>query len=80
MTSSEYQAAMPPFRPGCPSSGVLLHVTSLPSPYGIGDVGPSRLRMGGPAPQCRPEVVAGAAFGTHWVRQLALLSLVLSCG
>ena len=38
---SEYQAAMPPFRPGCRSSGVLLHVTSLPSPYGIGDVGPA---------------------------------------
>ena len=27
--------------PGRRSSGVLLHVTSLPSPYGIGDVGPS---------------------------------------
>lgn len=41
MTSSEYQAAMPPFRPGCRSSGVLMHVTSLPSPYGIGDLGPA---------------------------------------
>ena len=29
------------FRPGCRSSGVLMHVTSLPSPYGIGDVGPA---------------------------------------
>lgn len=26
------------------SSGLLLHVTSLPSPYGIGDVGPAALR------------------------------------
>jgi 4-alpha-glucanotransferase len=25
----------------CRSSGVLLHITSLPSPYGIGDMGPS---------------------------------------
>jgi 4-alpha-glucanotransferase len=29
----------PPFPAGYRSSGVLLHVTSLPSPYGIGDVG-----------------------------------------
>src|SRR6266849_4665641 len=29
-----------PFPPGYRASGVLLHVTSLPSRYGIGDVGP----------------------------------------
>src|SRR6476661_9361757 len=38
---SEHQAALPPFRPGRRSSGVLMHVTSLPSPYGIGDLGPA---------------------------------------
>src|SRR5213594_1388015 len=32
---------MPPFPAGYRASGVLLHVTSLPSPYGIGDVGPA---------------------------------------
>jgi 4-alpha-glucanotransferase len=32
--------AQPQFPPGYRSSGVLLHVTSLSSPYGIGDVGP----------------------------------------
>ena len=37
----EHQVALPPFRPGNRSSGVLMHVTSLPSPYGIGDVGPA---------------------------------------
>ena len=31
---------MIPFSPGYRASGVLLHVTSLPSRYGIGDVGP----------------------------------------
>jgi 4-alpha-glucanotransferase len=41
MTSFEHQAAVPPFTTGCRSSGVLMHVTSLPSPYGIGDFGPS---------------------------------------
>lgn len=30
-----------PFPPGYRASGILLHVTSLPSRYGIGDVGPS---------------------------------------
>ena len=34
-------AGVPPFPPGYRASGVLLHVTSLPSPYGIGDLGPA---------------------------------------
>jgi 4-alpha-glucanotransferase len=33
----------PPFPPAYRSSGLLLHITSLPSPYGIGDVGPTAL-------------------------------------
>src|SRR5215831_10552221 len=32
---------LPPFPSEYRSSGILLHVTSLPSPYGIGDLGPS---------------------------------------
>ena len=32
---------LPPFPPAYRASGLLLHVTSLPSPYGIGDVGPA---------------------------------------
>src|SRR5882672_9407742 len=32
-----------PFAPAYRASGLLLHVTSLPSPYGIGDVGPAAL-------------------------------------
>ena len=32
---------VPPFPPDYRAAGVLLHVTSLPSPYGIGDLGPS---------------------------------------
>jgi 4-alpha-glucanotransferase len=34
-------SSLPPFPPDYRASGVLLHVTSLPSPYGIGDVGPA---------------------------------------
>jgi 4-alpha-glucanotransferase len=38
---SELEAGGPPFPPGYRTSGILLHVTSLPSRYGIGDLGPS---------------------------------------
>jgi len=54
--------SVPPFPPGYRASGVLLHVTSLPSPCGIGDVGPAavawldRLR----------------AAGQHWWQALPL--------
>jgi len=34
---------IPPFPSAYRASGLLLHVTSLPSPYGIGDVGPAAL-------------------------------------
>src|SRR5258705_9134469 len=44
---------IPPFPRGYRASGLLLHATSLPSPYGIGDLGPGafawvdRLRQAG---------------------------------
>ena len=34
-------ASVPPFPADYRASGLLLHVTSLPSPYGIGDLGSS---------------------------------------
>jgi 4-alpha-glucanotransferase len=37
---SDRGAGLPPFPPGYRASGVLLHITSLPSTYGIGDLGP----------------------------------------
>lgn len=39
MTGDAPHAGIPPFSSGYRASGVLLHVTSLPSPYGIGDLG-----------------------------------------
>ena len=36
-------SALSAFAPGYRAAGVLLHVASLPSPYGIGDLGPSAL-------------------------------------
>jgi 4-alpha-glucanotransferase len=41
MTDADARAGAPPFPPGYRASGVLLHVTSLPSAYGIGDLGPA---------------------------------------
>ena len=38
--SNDSSRNLPPFPPAYRASGLLLHVTSLPSPYGIGDVGP----------------------------------------
>jgi hypothetical protein len=37
------RVTLPPFPPDHRASGILLHVSSLPSPYGIGDVGPAVL-------------------------------------
>ena len=41
MRPSATRTDIPPFPPGYRASGLLLHVTSLPSPYGIGDLGPA---------------------------------------
>ena len=43
MSDNSSPIGPPPFPPDYRASGVLLHVTSLPSPYGIGDVGPTAL-------------------------------------
>ena len=41
MSNNDRPLSLPPFPPDYRASGLLLHVTSLPSVYGIGDVGPS---------------------------------------
>ena len=43
MNANSQSSILPPFAPDYRASGLLLHVTSLPSPYGIGDVGPAAL-------------------------------------
>jgi 4-alpha-glucanotransferase len=43
MSAAGVASSIPPFPPGYRASGLLLHITSLPSPYGIGDVGPDAL-------------------------------------
>src|SRR5204863_2205422 len=40
-SNNSQTTSLSPFPLGYRASGVLLHVTSLPSPYGIGDVGPA---------------------------------------
>ncbi|MGA6988307.1 MAG: 4-alpha-glucanotransferase [Terriglobales bacterium] len=41
MTDNDGRTSVPPFPPEYRASGLLLHVTSLPSPYGVGDLGSS---------------------------------------
>ena len=41
VSNNSQTTSLSPFPLGYRASGVLLHVTSLPSPYGIGDVGPA---------------------------------------
>jgi 4-alpha-glucanotransferase len=41
MTGNDGRTNVPPFPPEYRASGLLLHVTSLPSPYGVGDLGSS---------------------------------------
>jgi 4-alpha-glucanotransferase len=41
MSDNKTSISLAPFPPDYRASGVLLHVTSLPSAYGIGDVGPA---------------------------------------
>src|SRR5579864_7159188 len=43
MSDNSRSFSLPTFAPAYRASGLLLHVTSLPSPYGIGDVGPAAL-------------------------------------
>ena len=43
MSENKSTTSLPPFPPDYRAAGVLLHVTSLPSAYGIGDLGPSAL-------------------------------------
>jgi 4-alpha-glucanotransferase len=43
MADASQRTSAFPFPPGYRAAGVLLHVTSLPSPYGIGDLGPTAI-------------------------------------
>ena len=45
MSEASRPEGLIPFTPHYRASGVLVHITSLPSPYGIGDVGPAALAM-----------------------------------
>jgi 4-alpha-glucanotransferase len=44
MSDDSRSVNYPPFPAGYRASGLLLHFTSLPSPYGIGDVGPGAVK------------------------------------
>ena len=45
MSDASRTEGLIPFAPHYRASGVLVHITSLPSAYGIGDVGPAAFAM-----------------------------------
>ena len=57
------------------SSGILLHPTSLPGRFGIGDLGPERAGFVDFLGGRRPEALAGAAARAHRFRRFALSML-----
>ena len=58
------------------ASGLLLHVTSLPSPYGIGDVGPAALAWIDRLAAAGQSWWQSLAARSHRLRQFALSTLV----
>ena len=70
--SNDSAPSLPPFPSSYRASGLLLHVTSLPSPYGIGDVGPVAIAWIDQLSDCRTRLVAGIAIGPDRLRQLSL--------
>ena len=70
---------LPPFPAAYHSSGLLLHVTSLPSPYGIGDLGPTAFSWVKPPSRCGPAMVAVAACRSDWIREFAVSVALVVC-
>ena len=54
------------------ASGILLHPTSLPGPYGVGDLGPAAYPLAGLAGRLRLQTLAGAAARPHRLRRFTL--------
>ena len=79
MNNPEHQVALPPFDRAPYVRGVdACHLAAFTLRHrGRGAGG---FCVGGPAPRCRPVVVAGSAFGANWMWQLAVLSAVIFCG
>ena len=68
-----------PFPPEYRASGVLLHVTSLPSPYGIGDLGPAALAWIDRLHEAGQSWWQALPLGPDGIRQLAISVAVVVC-
>src|SRR5438270_2282885 len=79
MSDNSRSFSVPPFAPAYRASGLLLHVTSLPSPYGIGDVGPAALAWIDRLHEAGQSWWAGAAAGSHRPGRLALPAPLVVC-
>jgi hypothetical protein len=61
MSENSRPLSLPPFASAYRASGLLLHLTSRTSPYGIGDLKPAAL-----LPTTEPVEVPEAAGGREW--------------
>ena len=61
------------------ASGILLHPTSLPGPFGIGDLGGEAFKFVDLLVEVRPDVLANTAVGTAGRRQFALFGIFGFC-
>ena len=57
------------------ASGLLLHITSLPSKYGIGDLGPQAYNFADFLGQCKTKVLADAAPESNYPEAKSLFAI-----
>ena len=79
MSDNGRPISLPRFRRSTAPPALLLHVTSLPSPYGIGDVGPAAIGVDRSTLRRRTKLVAGVALGSDGIRQLSVSIAVVFC-
>ena len=77
MSDDSRPMSLPPFPAQYRASGVLLHVTSLPSPYGIGDVGPAAVKWIDKLYDAGQSWWQALPLGPDRVRQLSVSILVV---
>ena len=77
---AEVRRMTPAFDQGGRQSGILLHFTSLPSRYGIGDMGPAAFRVDRSPAGRWSGLVAGAAAGRDGVWEFSLSTAVFVRG
>ena len=70
---------IPPFPADYRASGLLLHITSLPSPYGIGDVGPAAVKWIDKLSEAGQSWWQALPLGPTGLRRLSVSVVIVFC-